>query len=71
MTKALWITQAGRAEIRETTHDMPPKHLLIQTLFTGISRGTERLIFNGQVPPSEHDAMRAPFQEGDFTCRVR
>ena len=32
----------------------------------GISRGTEALVFNGKVPRSEHQRMRAPFQAGEF-----
>jgi threonine dehydrogenase-like Zn-dependent dehydrogenase len=40
-------------------------------LWSGISRGTERLIFRGQVPPSEYDRMRAPLQEGAFPYPVK
>ena len=40
-------------------------------LWSGISRGTERLIFNGRVPPSEHQRMRCPGQEGDFPFPVK
>ena len=45
--------------------------VLVRTLFSGISRGTETLVFRGAVPPSEHDRMRAPFQEGDFDGPVK
>lgn len=38
----------------------------VETLYSGISRGTEALVFSGQVPESEYQRMRAPFQEGDF-----
>ncbi|WP_307797085.1 zinc-dependent alcohol dehydrogenase [Actinomadura barringtoniae] len=31
-----------------------------------MSRGTETLVFRGGVPQSQYQAMRAPFQEGDF-----
>ena len=34
--------------------------------YSGISRGTEALVFKGRVPRSEHERMRAPFQAGDF-----
>ena len=37
----------------------------------GVSRGTETLVFRGGVPPSQHAAMRAPFQEGDFPAPVK
>jgi threonine dehydrogenase-like Zn-dependent dehydrogenase len=39
---------------------------LVRTLFSGVSRGTERLVMNGLVPPSEHGRMRCPHQAGDF-----
>ena len=43
----------------------------MRTLRTGISRGTETLVFAGRVPPSQYRAMRAPFQEGDFPGPVK
>jgi threonine dehydrogenase-like Zn-dependent dehydrogenase len=36
-----------------------------------VSRGTEALVFRGGVPLSQYDAMRAPFQEGDFPGPVK
>ena len=43
----------------------------MRALYSGISRGTESLVFRGEVPPSQYDAMRAPFQEGDFPGPVK
>lgn len=43
----------------------------MRTLRTGVSRGTETLVFRGGVPPSQHEAMRAPFQEGGFDGAVK
>ncbi len=43
----------------------------LRALFSGISRGTERLVLNGSVPESEHTRMRCPFQEGDFPFPVK
>lgn len=43
----------------------------LKALFSGVSRGTERLVLNGSVPPSEHTRMRCPFQEGDFPFPVK
>ncbi|MBE1462575.1 threonine dehydrogenase-like Zn-dependent dehydrogenase [Kibdelosporangium phytohabitans] len=36
-----------------------------------MSRGTETLVFRGEVPPSQYAAMRAPYQEGDFPGPVK
>ena len=38
---------------------------------SGISRGTESLVFAGQVPESEWQRMRCPFQEGEFPFPVK
>ena len=45
--------------------------MLVRALYSGISRGTEALVFRGEVPPSQHEVMRAPFQEGDFPGPVK
>lgn len=65
--RACWLVQAGRAELR--THTLPEPadgEVLVRTLHSGISRGTETLVFRGEVPASEHQRLRAPFQQGDF-----
>ncbi|MGB3408433.1 MAG: zinc-binding alcohol dehydrogenase [Jannaschia sp.] len=68
---ALWITAAGQAAIRETPYRPAEDAVQVTTLFSGISRGTERLVYRGHVPVSEQADMRAPFQEGDFTFPVK
>lgn len=62
----------GHAEIREET--LPPLadgEVRVRTLHTGVSRGTEGLVFRGEVPASESQRMRAPFQQGDFPGPVK
>jgi threonine dehydrogenase-like Zn-dependent dehydrogenase len=48
-----------------------PGDVLVRTLHSGISRGTESLVLRGGVPESQHDVMRAPFQEGEFPWPVK
>ena len=48
-----------------------PGDVQVRTLYSGISRGTEALVFRGAVPPSQYAAMRAPFQEGEFPGPVK
>jgi threonine dehydrogenase-like Zn-dependent dehydrogenase len=70
--RALWYVEPGRATLE--TADLPdpaPGEALIKTLWSGISRGTERLVFEGRVPASECDTMRAPFQCGAFPFPVK
>lgn len=65
---ALWCVASERAEIRPArTGD----GVLVEALYSGISRGTEGLVFRGQVPPTEYDRMRGPGMEGDFRFPVK
>lgn len=69
---ALWLVAPGRAELR--TELLPTRRqgeVEVTTLFSGISRGTETLVFRGEVPVSEYQRMRAPFQAGDFPAPVK
>lgn len=72
MPRALWITAPGRAELRETPLPAAgPDDRKLHILASGISRGTERLVFSGRVPSSQHAVMRAPLQEGEFSYPVK
>ena len=70
--RQFWVKSPGQAEIRQVSLS-PRKEgdLLIRTLFSGISRGTESLVFRGEVPPSMYEPMRAPVQEGVFPGPVK
>ena len=69
---SLWYSGAGRAEIREEPLAEPrPGEARVRTLYSAISRGTERLVFAGRVPPSEYQRMRAPFMAGAFPFPVK
>jgi 2-desacetyl-2-hydroxyethyl bacteriochlorophyllide A dehydrogenase len=70
--RALWITGVGQAELRAEPIARPSAHeVLVQTLYSGVSRGTERLVYGGRVPESERVRMRAPFQLGEFPFPVK
>lgn len=70
--RAFWIASPGRGEIRTELVPAPgPGSVLVETLYSGISRGTESLVFAGRVPVSEHARMRAPFQAGRFPGPVK
>jgi D-arabinose 1-dehydrogenase-like Zn-dependent alcohol dehydrogenase len=70
--RAFWVTAPGRGEIQDVTLASPREHeILVRTQFSGISRGTESLVFAGRVPRSEWSRMRAPFQEGVFPAPVK
>ncbi|MEU4047987.1 zinc-binding alcohol dehydrogenase [Streptomyces olivaceus] len=70
--RAFWVEAPGEGTIREVELPVPgPDDVLVRALFTGVSRGTETLVFGGRVPENQYAAMRAPFQEGDFPGPVK
>jgi Zn-dependent alcohol dehydrogenase len=70
--QAFWIREPGAGEIRGVTLPSPAAdEVHVRTTRSGISRGTESLVFRGRVPADQHDTMRAPFQEGDFPGPVK
>ncbi|MDN5857612.1 MAG: zinc-binding alcohol dehydrogenase [Pseudonocardia sp.] len=70
--RAFWLRAPGQGEIRSVALTEPgPDDVVVRTLFSGVSRGTETLVFRGEVPASQAAVMRAPFQEGEFPAPVR
>jgi 2-desacetyl-2-hydroxyethyl bacteriochlorophyllide A dehydrogenase len=70
--KAFWVVAPGRGAIRDEALPVPAAdEVVVDALFSGISRGTEALVFRGQVPQSEYRRMRAPFQSGEFPAPVK
>ncbi|NYS59501.1 zinc-dependent alcohol dehydrogenase [Vreelandella salicampi] len=70
---AFWLSVPGKGELRQTPLQLSDIEAPVEVKahFSGISRGSESLVFNGRVPTSEHGRMRAPFQEGDFPAPVK
>jgi len=69
---AFWLREPGIGELR--TAELPDPtagDVLVRTLYSGISRGTETLVFRGGVPVGQYDTMRAPFQDGEFPGPVK
>ncbi|MFI6023477.1 dehydrogenase [Streptomyces sp. NPDC051287] len=70
--RAFWLRSPGHGELREVALAEPGDgEVLVRALYSGVSRGTETLVFRGGVPESQHAVMRAPFQEGDFPGPVK
>ena len=70
--RAFWLAAPGRGEIRTSTLRAPgPGEVLVRTLASGVSRGTESLVFAGRVPASQYQTMRCPLQEGEFPAPVK
>ncbi|WP_329310780.1 zinc-dependent alcohol dehydrogenase [Streptomyces sp. NBC_01262] len=69
---AFWLRSPGVGELRDVVLPEPGEgDVVVRTLCSGVSRGTESLVFRGGVPSSQYAAMRAPFQDGDFPGPVK
>lgn len=69
---ALWYVAPGECALK--TNPLPqrgPDELGLRMLWSGVSRGTERLVFSGRVPTSERERMRCPNQQGEFPFPVK
>ena len=72
MDQAFWVVSPGTGELRTVALVEPgPDEVTVRAVYGGISRGTERLVFHGCVPENQHQAMRCPHQEGDFSFPVK
>jgi len=72
VARAFWVCAPGRGEIRSESLRQPTADdVVVTAIYSGISRGTESLVFEGRVPVSEQQRMRAPFQSGDFPAPVK
>jgi len=72
VARALWYVKPGVVELRTSPLPPPAPDLAqVRALYSGVSRGTERLVMGGLVPEHEHERMRAPLQEGNFPFPVK
>jgi NADPH:quinone reductase-like Zn-dependent oxidoreductase len=75
--RAFWTIGRGSGQILSqsswpgVTRRSPSNGTLVRTLASGVSRGTEALVFAGRIPPSQYEAMRAPLMEGEFPFPVK
>jgi threonine dehydrogenase-like Zn-dependent dehydrogenase len=70
--QSFWTVAPGHGELRRASlPPLQPGEVQVRALYSGVSRGTEALVFRGEVPPSEYLRMRAPFQQGEFPGPVK
>ena len=70
--RAFWLREPGHGELRTVEVEDPgPDDVLVRGVCSGVSRGTELLVYRGGVPAAQAGEMRAPFQEGDFPAPVK
>lgn len=72
VARAVWYAKKGAVELRHARlPPLQPGMARVRTLFSGISRGTERLVFSGGIAQSEWERMRGPNQDGAFPFPVK
>jgi threonine dehydrogenase-like Zn-dependent dehydrogenase len=70
--RALWYTAPGKAELRPEPLKAPhADEITVRSLYSGVSRGTERIISSGAAGSSEYQRMRCPLQTGEFPFPVK
>jgi len=70
--RALWYVGSRQVALRD--EDVPAARdgeVGVRALFGAVSRGTERLVYSGRVPPSEHHRMQSPHMGGAFPFPVK
>jgi NADPH:quinone reductase-like Zn-dependent oxidoreductase len=71
-SRAFWLAAPGRGEIRTSSLKIPASsEVLVRAVASGVSRGSEGIVFAGRVPVNQYDVMRCPFQEGTFPAPVK
>jgi NADPH:quinone reductase-like Zn-dependent oxidoreductase len=71
IARAFWTVAPGRGELRAESLAPAEGQTLVRTLASGISRGTEALVWRGGVPASQSETMRAPLMGGAFPFPVK
>ncbi|MEC9205932.1 MAG: zinc-binding alcohol dehydrogenase [Pseudomonadota bacterium] len=70
--KSFWVKKKNFGFIKEHSIDKPKaSEALIKTIYSGISFGTERIVFTGSVPKNQTKVMKCPHQEGEFGSNVK
>ena len=70
--RAFWVQEPGRgAIVREALPAPSEGEVRVRALYSAISRGTESLVFRGEVPSELAGSMRCPHQAGDFPGPVK
>lgn len=70
ISKALWHISEDQSEIQEQAFDQQ-QGVVVQSEYSLISIGSERLVALGQVPIPLYEQMKVPYMAGDFSFPVK
>ena len=70
---SLWIDKKKQAKIyqKKLFYNKNNKTVLVKTIYSGISKGTEKLVSSKSVSKDQFELMKAPFQEGSFNLPIK
>ena len=72
-SQSFWLIKKNKPKILTNyiEYKQNNKSVLVRTLYSGISKGTEKLVANGNVDKSQFSIMKCPFQEGNFNFPIK
>ena len=72
-TYSLWLENKNKPIIKKKSlnYKINSKTVLIKTLYSGISKGTEKLVASGKIGKDQFEIMKSPFQEGKFSYPIK
>ena len=72
-SQSLWLIKKNKPKIlsKDIYYKKNDKTVLVKTLYSGISKGTENLVTRGKVHKSQFKIMRCPFQDGNFSFPIK
>jgi len=72
-SQSLWLIKKNKPKIlsKDIYYKKNNKTVLVKTLYSGISKGTENLVTRGKVHKSQFKIMRCPFQDGNFSFPIK
>jgi len=71
-SRSLWFSRARKAELREEEVETPRgDEILVEALYSGISHGTEMLVYRGEVPPDLELDTSLKTMKGSFRFPIK
>ena len=72
-SQSLWLIKKNKPKIlsKDIYYKKNDKTVLVKTLYSGVSKGTESLVTSGKVHKSQFEIMKCPFQDGTFSFPIK
>jgi threonine dehydrogenase-like Zn-dependent dehydrogenase len=67
--KAIWHIDSQKSELKE--ENLRKEFNIINSLYSNVSIGTEKLVATGRIPQSLHDILRVNYMAGNFSFPIK